>query len=53
MRKMTALLILICMSMAREAAMSIEEFFKLCREGTPQQIEAAIKEGGDVMCNWG
>ena|GEM_PF-2330880 len=52
MKKITSLLILICISMlltARaEAAMSVEEFFKLCREGTPQQIEAAIKQGANV-----
>jgi len=31
-----------------EAAMSEEEFFELCKSGTPQQVEAAIKAGADV-----
>ncbi|MCL1876307.1 MAG: ankyrin repeat domain-containing protein [Synergistaceae bacterium] len=30
------------------AAMSADEFVNLCTEGTPQQIEAAIKAGADV-----
>ena len=53
MKKLTALLfcvfILAVLSNCRaEAAMSMEEFFKLCREGAPQQIEAAIKAGANV-----
>ncbi|MCL1876305.1 MAG: ankyrin repeat domain-containing protein [Synergistaceae bacterium] len=30
------------------AAMSVDDFLKLCRSGTPQQIEAAIKSGMDA-----
>ena|GEM_PF-5241208 len=32
----------------QSAAMSDEEFFELCRSGTPQEIQAAIQRGSDV-----
>ena len=53
MKKISALILGACMVPAlficqAEAAVSAEEFFELCRSGTPRQVEAALKAGADV-----
>ncbi|GHV40084.1 hypothetical protein FACS1894187_20670 [Synergistales bacterium] len=35
-----------------EAAMSVEEFCKLCEMGTPNEVEAAIRDGADVNARY-